>query len=121
MLTHSQDDFSSKSKDTHSFSCSHCKLQFQNSKDLRRHVSSHVRIKRFFNRQRRFNRPKEVVAKDKKFICNICSKAFIKKSLLERHCRIHSGEKPFKVIYLFFIPHTCLYILYTITYSVFVK
>lgn len=101
LLTHSQEDLSPKPKPNNYFSCCYCKMQFQTPKELRRHVSSHVKVKRFFHRQRRFNKSKEVVIKEKKFICNVCSKAFVKKSLLERHRRIHSGEKPFKVSNLF--------------------
>lgn len=97
MVGHSQGDPPSKSNETLPFSCHHCKMNFGNSKDLRRHVSSHVSITRFFQRQKRPNKPKYTISKEKKFVCNICSKAFIKKSLLERHCRIHSGERPFKV------------------------
>lgn len=97
MMTHTQEDSSVKSKEQHSLSCQHCKLQFENSIDLRRHVSSHIKIKRFFQRQRRGNRPKDAITKEKKFVCNVCSKAFFKKSLLERHRRIHSGERPYKV------------------------
>lgn len=29
--------------------------------------------------------------------CSVCSKTFAKLCLLERHVRIHSGEKPFAV------------------------
>lgn len=97
MLTHSQEDFSPMPKETPSFNCYYCKLQFRNSKELRRHVSSHIKVKELFHRQRRLNKPKELLNKEKKFVCNICLKGFLKKSLLERHRRIHSGEKPFKV------------------------
>lgn len=102
MLTHSQEELSSKPKTNKYLSCYHCKLQFQNTKELRRHVASHIKVKRFIHRQKRLYKSKEILAKDKKFSCNVCSKAFNKKSLLDRHRRIHSGEKPFKVSFLHF-------------------
>lgn len=37
------------------------------------------------------------VAKEYAHKCEICHKSFPKMSLLERHLRIHSGEKPYVV------------------------
>lgn len=39
----------------------------------------------------------------KKFKCDFCDWSFNKSNLLHRHIRTHTGEKPFKVSYLFFI------------------
>lgn len=39
---------------------------------------------------------------ERKHQCNICSKAFQKRSQIERHMRVHSGEKPFIVSLLLF-------------------
>lgn len=90
---------STKPKETQPMSCYHCKLQFKNTKDLRCHVSSHVKVKRFFQRQKRPNKQKDSALKEMKFVCKICSKTFPKKSLMDRHLRIHSGERPFKVMF----------------------
>lgn len=42
-------------------------------------------------------RKKKSTKIDRKHKCNICSKAFQKLSQIERHMRVHSGEKPFVV------------------------
>lgn len=95
MMTHSEEDLSLKPVNP-VLTCRYCKLQFKTSKELRNHISSHIRVKQYFL-TKRSNKPKDTATREKKFICKICSKAFIKNSLLERHIRIHSGERPFKV------------------------
>lgn len=37
-----------------------------------------------------------VQQKTRKFVCHLCPKSYYAKNKLEKHLRIHSGEKPFK-------------------------
>ncbi|KAJ8964488.1 hypothetical protein NQ314_004775, partial [Rhamnusium bicolor] len=74
--------------------CSYCKIKFQDSKELRAHVSDHVKLKKTFLKPKRPRKPGS--KKDTKYVCSVCNKSFMKNSLLERHERIHSGERPYK-------------------------
>ena len=55
-----------------------------------------VKVSCFFVRfvHNKEQRPKEK-AREKKFFCSLCGKAFLCPSSLAMHCRTHSGDKPY--------------------------
>ncbi|KRT84747.1 zinc finger protein, partial [Oryctes borbonicus] len=91
-------------------SCPLCKRQFQRLASLKSHLLMHQveetfvckeclaefekEIKKLvFNPKR--TRRRTTNNKEYTHRCTVCSKSFPKKCLLERHMRIHNGEKPF--------------------------
>lgn len=58
------------------FKCKSCEFRCSQEADAKSHANSQTH-------------------KSSDFICSICSKAFINKSRLERHSKIHNSEKPF--------------------------
>uniref|UniRef100_A0A6P7H2P3 Gastrula zinc finger protein XlCGF57.1-like n=1 Tax=Diabrotica virgifera virgifera TaxID=50390 RepID=A0A6P7H2P3_DIAVI len=74
-------------------SCPQCILQFETKEELKLHKANHTKAWKYFKRKRT---KQKGPARNVKYTCDICNKGFIKKSLLERHERIHSGEKPFE-------------------------
>lgn len=89
MLTH----VTKNKDDQSSLICSYCDVEFKTKHQLKLHVSDHAKAWKFFKKKK----VKRFTSKEKRYNCEICNKSFIKLSLLERHVRIHSGEKPFKV------------------------
>ncbi|CAG9864862.1 unnamed protein product [Phyllotreta striolata] len=83
------------SKADSSLTCSYCDVEFKTPQQLKVHVSNHTKAWKYFKRKKcQTDAPKE--KKMYKNVCKICNKSFVKNSLLERHVRVHSGEKPFK-------------------------
>ncbi|KAF5278371.1 hypothetical protein FQA39_LY05860 [Lamprigera yunnana] len=74
--------------------CSICKHVFQNAEQRKEHISSHLKIKKSASNGKRQKR-KPTANKQHKYQCEVCDKSFPKYCLLERHVRVHSGEKPF--------------------------
>nr|XP_022917734.1 zinc finger protein 236-like [Onthophagus taurus] len=73
--------------------CSYCNYVFEDSTKFKEHISHHIKIKKLVFGPKR-NRQK-LDCKDNPHKCTTCGKSFIKQCLLERHLRIHSGERPF--------------------------
>nr|CAI5844550.1 unnamed protein product [Callosobruchus analis] len=77
--------------------CSYCGLEFDKIIEYREHLSYHAKLKRLLlNRSRKKSQKSSTKPTAKRHICATCGKGFIKRSLLVRHERIHSGERPFK-------------------------
>ncbi|XP_059612055.1 oocyte zinc finger protein XlCOF28-like [Phlebotomus argentipes] len=90
--------------------CPRCKVSFHRSSSLRGHIKTHFKSEHFFChkcddvflRREDFRKHcqqcsgRDETRPGKSFICAICSKSFGKKSSLDRHAVIHTGQKPFK-------------------------
>ncbi|KAL3269759.1 hypothetical protein HHI36_008819 [Cryptolaemus montrouzieri] len=73
--------------------CSYCKVKFDSAALLRQHISSHVKVKKLVLNGKKYKKNQNINV-EYKHQCTVCSKTFPKLSLLERHIRIHSGERP---------------------------
>lgn len=83
--------------------CGKCRRGFETKDELERHLKEHVKIKAMTKVRKR-----RIVCRKFDNQCKYCDKSFQKPSQLVRHERIHTGEKPFKVIYCVLTSHSLL-------------
>ncbi|XP_017771433.1 PREDICTED: zinc finger protein 236-like [Nicrophorus vespilloides] len=75
--------------------CSFCSYLFNNADEYKEHVTLHIKARRM-NGLKKIKRRNVNTNKNHPHKCEHCEKSFPKICLLERHRRIHTGEKPFK-------------------------
>ncbi|KAK4875525.1 hypothetical protein RN001_011947 [Aquatica leii] len=93
METHKKEKVDSSTSDS-PMECLICSYVFEDSEQYKEHISYHIKMKKLVLNGRRQKR-KMNTNKQYRHKCDICDKSFSKYCLLERHVRVHSGEKPF--------------------------
>ncbi|XP_060591556.1 zinc finger protein 236-like isoform X2 [Ruditapes philippinarum] len=88
MLDHQEDR-----DGTRVYSCRQCNASFMTQKDLKDHTKQHFKIRMSMSHR---TYKKEIDRSGFNQKCPHCSKSFQKPSQLERHVRIHTGDKPYK-------------------------
>merc|ERR1712130_39602 len=92
-------------KQVHHFCCELCGEEFGCKSDLRNHCETHTRSKPFkcskctkcYAHKKTLNAHVERVHEKKvNYQCDVCKKGFYGKDIYEKHCRVHTGERPFK-------------------------
>ena len=80
-------------KDVLSYKCKNCDKSFSSGRDLKEHQLKHKKLKSSLELLKKRTK---INPRDGRHECRYCLKTFFKPSQLERHIRIHTGEKPFK-------------------------
>ena len=82
------------------FSCKQCNVNFGTLRALKEHSRFHQKVNSILAYSKKKNSSKsgpKIVSKPR-FKCKHCDITFEKPSLCARHERIHTGERPFKVV-----------------------
>uniref|UniRef100_A0A1Y1JYE7 C2H2-type domain-containing protein n=1 Tax=Photinus pyralis TaxID=7054 RepID=A0A1Y1JYE7_PHOPY len=94
MLTHQQGEIEQAVEES-PLQCSICSYVFDDPERRKEHIAYHIKMKKLVQPSKRPKRKVDTNNPAHQYKCSVCGKSFSKLCLLDRHFRIHSGEKPY--------------------------